>query len=105
MMMQAQILIPMVDNDGRRTPGWLLNNWLRYAVEHFGGCTLNRGAHGYWRGEERDYASEPVAILEVDFKHDDRKRWHVLDLAKQIKAALKQERVYVRFIPVNTVLV
>ena len=103
-MTQAQIIIPLQNNDGRAFPTHLVDSWAEEARLIFGGATLRRSAQGYWTGADRSY-SEPVAVLEIDILDGLHLRGQVLSLARSIKRAFSQEAVYVRFIPIETVLV
>lgn len=104
MTVQAQLFIPLVDNNGKPTPPALIKTLVRRACAFFGGATWREGASGHWIGGERVY-SEPIGVLEIDFQDLPARRETVRLLAREVKEELKQESVYLRFLKLEVELI
>jgi hypothetical protein len=99
----VQLLLPLVDNEGRRYPADLFASLRRMLVERFGGATayVRSPAEGFWTpvggGPESREDVVLVEVMDVDF---DPAWWRACRL--ELERTLRQQAVVIRALPMES---
>lgn len=103
-MKLIQILLPIVDNAGRRIPARRLQHTARELTERFGGLTAHTRApvEGLWKPRRRGRAQrDELVILEVIAPRLDRRWWR--QFRTRLETEYRQEKIQTRVVDFSEV--
>jgi hypothetical protein len=97
----VQMLLPVVDNNGRRLPSSHFEAVRREMTDRFGGVTAytRAPAVGLWQPDTGDVQRDDVVMVEVVVEQLDRAWWAAY--RQQLEAAFEQETILVRAIAIE----
>lgn len=98
-----EILLPLTFNDGRPTPGELVEQTREELISRFGGATLSPGTfRGAWLHEGARYEDESLRLM-VDADDTPEDRQFFVDLKPVLRARFEQLEIYITSFVVDVI--